>query len=57
MHDRGDVASDGFAANFRRAEQAGRFPVRKDMSLSKDCQMKRSASDHDARVSNESRDP
>jgi hypothetical protein len=25
MHDRADVASDGLAANFRRAEQAGRF--------------------------------
>jgi hypothetical protein len=55
MHDWDDVASDGFAAIFRTAEEDGPiwFQVREGADGSKDCQMKRVRNDHDAKASNE----
>jgi hypothetical protein len=58
MHDWGDVASDGFAAIFRAAEETmPPVPVSQKLNESKDCQMKRARSDHDGSASNEGRDP
>jgi hypothetical protein len=58
MHDWGDVASDALAAIFRRAEEGSRpVPVYEGANESKDCQMKRVRSDHDARASNEGHSP
>jgi hypothetical protein len=56
MHDRGDVASNALVDIFRKAEQvASKYsdPARRNADNSKDCQMKRLGSDHDAAASNE----
>ncbi len=55
------VAGDAVAALCHEEEEDAvsfvRFRFRETASKSKDCQMQRAASDHNARASNEGRDP